>query len=68
MEDCEKFKKKFFIGIFLFMMGMVFAYFGKSLNLYDLIAIVIIVGFSIMGMVNMLPYVRCLSQFKRSIK
>lgn len=68
MENCEKFKKRFIFGMLIFIMGMAFAYFGKSLNLYDIVAVVIIVGFSIIGMINMLTYIRCLFKFKRSIR
>ena len=69
MENCDKYRKKFFIGMILFLGGMIFAYFGKSLNVYDLIAILIIFGLGIAGMAKkMLPYYRCLSQFTRSIK
>jgi len=68
MENCEKYNKKFYLGLVLFWVGMLFAYFGKGLGFGDAIGVLIILMFTISGLYKILPYIRCLSQFKRRLK
>ncbi len=68
MQDCNKFKKSGYIGLAFFVGGMIFAFLGRSLHLGDVMGLFIIFGATIVSMVKMLPYIRCLSDYNKRIK
>ena len=67
MEDCEKFKKRFYAGLILILVVSMFeAIKGfTDILILDFIIVMLLGSYSIN---LMMPHLRCLSQFKRSIK
>ena len=67
MEDCGKFKKRFYLGLFIFIFTCLFeAIEGfSSFLILDFIIVMLLGSYSI----NLImPYYRCLLKFTRSIK
>ena len=67
MEDCGKFKKKFYLGLSIFIFTCLFEVIEGFSNflILDFIMVMLLGSY---GLNLMMPHLRCLSQFKRSIK
>lgn len=67
MEDCEKLKKRFYAGLALVLLVSIFEVL-KGFTDILILDLVIILALVTYGLNLMMPYLRCLSKFKRSIK
>ncbi len=67
MEDCDKYKKKFYFGIFIWIITFLFEV-SKIFYLNLVIELILVLVIGIYGSLLVIPYLKCLSQFKRRLK
>ncbi len=69
MKDCEKLKKRFYIGLILiFMSGFLKVINMNFFNIIDILGVGVFIGLGVflgvLGLYFALPYVRCISNNK----